>query len=77
MSLHLLIVSSIFLFLTFATDDDILDTSIYGITFDWKFSLFAARDGTSIFRAVCKLCGRRNCCMRCAGLHRLAGVPAW
>jgi hypothetical protein len=46
--------------LAFATDDDILDTSIQGITFNCMYYLFAARDGTSISGTVCKLWDRRN-----------------
>ncbi|KAF4624578.1 hypothetical protein G7Y89_g13592 [Cudoniella acicularis] len=56
----LIVSSSIFSILAFATDDDILDTSIYGITFNCRFCPFVARDGTSTSRAVCKLWNRRN-----------------
>ena len=42
------------------THDDILNTSIFGITANCRYRLFAARDGTSISRAVCKLWDGRN-----------------
>lgn len=54
--------------------DDILNTSIYGITINCRYRLFAARGGTSIFRAVCKLWDGRN--NEVCWLHGRARVPA-
>jgi len=70
----LLIVPSILFYSCVGTDDDILDTSIYRITFNCRFCIFAAQDGISTSHTMCKLWGRRNNAV--CWLHQRARVLA-